>query len=102
MIEAGINDAAAKSSARQKQISGVEGCDMKITAASLPRAQVLPRTGLTTRAPDFLVLMKPRVMFLAVFTAFAGSDVAAGLPRPHYSVRCDDGLATGAEAPRAY
>lgn len=49
---------------------------MKITAASLPRAQVLPRTGLTTRAPDFLVLMKPRVMLLAVFTAFAGLMIA--------------------------
>jgi protoheme IX farnesyltransferase len=50
--------------------------DMKSTAASLPRPQVLPRTGLTTRVPEFLVLMKPRVMLLAVFTAFAGLTIA--------------------------
>ena len=49
---------------------------MKITAAFLPRPQVLPRSGLTTRVPDFLALMKPRVMFLAVFTAFVGMMLA--------------------------
>src|ERR1700761_4318628 len=49
---------------------------MKITAASLPRPQVLSRSGLTTRVPDFFALMKPRVMFLAVFTAFVGMMTA--------------------------
>ena len=49
---------------------------MKITATSLPRPRVLPRSGLTTRVPDFLALMKPRVMLLAVFTAFAGLVVS--------------------------
>ena len=49
---------------------------MKITAASLPRPQVLPHFGLTTRVPDFIALMKPRVMFLAVFTAFVGMMLA--------------------------
>jgi protoheme IX farnesyltransferase len=49
---------------------------MEITAASLPCLQVLPRIGLTTRAPDFLALMKPRVMLLAVFTAFTGLMIA--------------------------
>src|SRR5882672_5331797 len=49
---------------------------MKITATSLPRPRVLPRSGLTTRVPDFLALMKPRVMLLAVFTAFAGLMIA--------------------------
>jgi len=49
---------------------------MKITATSLPRPQVLPRTGLATRVPDFLALMKPRVMLLAVFTAFVGMMTA--------------------------
>jgi protoheme IX farnesyltransferase len=37
---------------------------------------VLPRSGLTTRVPDFLALMKPRVMLLALFTAFAGLMIA--------------------------
>ena len=49
---------------------------MKITAISLPRPRVLPRSGLTTRVPDFLALMKPRVMLLAVFTAFVGLMIA--------------------------
>jgi protoheme IX farnesyltransferase len=49
---------------------------MKSTATSLPRPRVLPRSGLTTRVPDFLALMKPRVMFLAVFTAFVGMMIA--------------------------
>ena len=49
---------------------------MKITATSLSRPRVLPRSGLTTRVPDFLALMKPRVMLLAVFTAFAGLMIA--------------------------
>ena len=49
---------------------------MKITAISLPRPRVRPRSGLTTRVLDFLALMKPRVMLLAVFTAFAGLMIA--------------------------
>src|SRR6266850_7301025 len=49
---------------------------MKIAATSIPRPRVLPRSGLTTRVPDFLALMKPRVMLLAVFTAFAGLMIA--------------------------
>ena len=55
---------------------------MKITAASLARPQVLPRSGLTTRGPDFVALMKPRVMFLAVFTAFVGMMLAPVHPDP--------------------
>ena len=49
---------------------------MKITSTSLPRPRVLPRSGLTTRVPDFLALMKPRVMLLSVFTAFTGLMIA--------------------------
>ena len=49
---------------------------MRITVPSLPYPRVSRRAGLTTRAPDFLALMKPRVMLLAVFTAFAGLMVA--------------------------
>ena len=55
---------------------------MKITATSLPRPQVLPRSGSTTRVPDFVALMKPRVMFLAVFTAFVGMMLAPVHPDP--------------------
>jgi protoheme IX farnesyltransferase len=49
---------------------------MKITAVSFSRPQVLSRFGLTTRVPDFIALMTPRVMFLAVFTAFVGMMIA--------------------------
>jgi protoheme IX farnesyltransferase len=49
---------------------------MKITAISLPRPQLLSRSRLTTRVSDFFALMKPRVMLLAVFTAFVGMKIA--------------------------
>ena len=55
---------------------------MKITAVSLSRQQALSRSGSTTRMPDFFALMKPRVMFLAVFTAFVGMMIAPGHPDP--------------------
>ena len=49
---------------------------MKLNATSLARPQLLSRPRLATRAPDFLALMKPRVMFLAVFTAYVGMTIA--------------------------
>ncbi|WP_082077357.1 heme o synthase [Bradyrhizobium sp. LTSPM299] len=49
---------------------------MKIIAISLPRRRVLRRSALTTRVADFVALMKPRVMLLAVFTAVVGMMVA--------------------------
>src|ERR1700761_4813131 len=49
---------------------------MKITATSPPRPQRLTGVRLATRVPDFFALMKPRVMFLAVFTAFVGMMTA--------------------------
>jgi len=49
---------------------------MKITATSFTCPRVLPRSRMTTRVPDFLALMKPRVMLLAVFTAFVGMAIA--------------------------
>src|SRR5262245_3020083 len=50
--------------------------DMKTTAIPLTRLQLPSRAGLTTRLPHFVALMKPRVMVLAVFTAFAGMMIA--------------------------
>jgi heme o synthase len=49
---------------------------MKTTVIPLARPQLPSRARLTTRVPDFLALMKPRVMFLAVFTAFVGMMIA--------------------------
>src|SRR5262245_56709140 len=42
--------------------------DMKTTAIPLTRLQLPSRSGLATRLPHFVTLMKPRVMVLAVFT----------------------------------
>ena len=49
---------------------------MKITTIPLARRQLPARSLSTTRAPDFVALMKPRVMLLAVFTALVGMAIA--------------------------
>ena len=51
---------------------------MEITAIPLARLQLPARSRFTTRLPDFLTLMKPRVMSLAVFTALVGLTIAPG------------------------
>ena len=45
---------------------------MKSTAIPFSRGQFPLRAGSMTRVPDFIALMKPRVMLLAVFTALVG------------------------------
>jgi len=47
---------------------------MEFTA--LPRFQLAAQSRPTTRVPDFVTLMKPRVMLLAVFTAVVGLAIA--------------------------
>src|SRR6201997_4540018 len=71
---------------------------MKITAISLPRPQLLSHSRLTTRVPDFLALMKPRVMFLAVFTGFVGMMLAPVRIDPVLASFAILALATGAGA----
>lgn len=51
---------------------------MKITAIPVSRLQLPSRSRLTTRVPDFVALIKPRVMSLAVFTALVGLMIAPG------------------------
>ena len=51
---------------------------MEITAITLAPLQSPSRSRVTTRLPDFIALMKPRVMFLAVFTALVGLVIAPG------------------------
>src|SRR6266571_7131273 len=51
---------------------------MKITAISVSRLQVPSPSRLAARLPDFVMLMKPRVMALAVFTALVGLVIAPG------------------------
>jgi protoheme IX farnesyltransferase len=45
---------------------------------ALPRFQLPAQSRVTTRIPDFIALMKPRVMLLAVFTALVGLMIAPG------------------------
>jgi protoheme IX farnesyltransferase len=49
---------------------------MKTTAISVSHLELPARYGLTARLPDFITLMKPRVMALAVFTALVGLVIA--------------------------
>jgi heme o synthase len=51
---------------------------MEITAGPLAQLPSPSRSRVTTRLPDFLALMKPRVMILAVFTALVGLTIAPG------------------------
>jgi Polyprenyltransferase (cytochrome oxidase assembly factor) len=47
-------------------------------SGALPRFQLPAQSRVTTRVPDFMALMKPRVMLLAVFTALVGLMIAPG------------------------
>jgi protoheme IX farnesyltransferase len=49
---------------------------MKTTAVAISRLPLPRRTLLTARLGDFIALMKPRVMLLAVFTAVVGLAIA--------------------------
>ena len=51
---------------------------MKTIAISVTRLQLPSQSRLTARVPDFVALMKPRVMALAVFTALVGLIIAPG------------------------
>jgi heme o synthase len=60
---------------------------MKSTSVSLPHPTSLAGSGLAARFGDFVALMKPRVMLLAVFTAFVGFMIAPSHPDPlHASI----------------
>jgi heme o synthase len=51
---------------------------MKTTAVPVSHLQLTARIRLGARLPDFISLMKPRVMLLAVFTALVGLIIAPG------------------------
>ena len=55
---------------------------MKTTAIPFSRFPLALRPSLAVRLPDFITLMKPRVMALAVFTAFVGLMIAPARPDP--------------------
>src|SRR5215475_6222366 len=49
---------------------------MKTAVFPLSRVWLASRSSLAARLPDFITLMKPRVMVLAVFTALVGMMIA--------------------------
>ena len=55
---------------------------MNTKAIALSQLQAASATQSTARLADFVVLMKPRVMSLAVFTALVGLMIAPGHPDP--------------------
>jgi protoheme IX farnesyltransferase len=71
---------------------------MKSTAIPLGRPQLASRSGFAARLPDFLALMKPRVMVLAVFTALVGLTIAPSRLDPLLGAVAILAIAAGAGA----
>jgi len=69
---------------------------MKTTAIPLSRVQLPARSRVTTRVPDFVALMKPRVMLLAVFTAVVGLMIAPARLDPLHGLIAILAIAAGA------
>src|SRR5208282_2050626 len=71
---------------------------MMTTAISVPRLPLTAPSRLSTRLPSFITLMKPRVMALAVFTAFVGMMVAPSRVDPLLGFVAILAIAAGAGA----
>jgi heme o synthase len=71
---------------------------MKTTATPVLQLQLPSSSRLTTRLSDFLALMKPRVMLLAVFTALVGLMTAPGKIDPVLDFIAILAIAAGAGA----
>lgn len=71
---------------------------METTAFALSRQQLPARSRFATRLPDFIALMKPRVMLLAVFTALVGLMIAPGHLDPRLGAIAILSIAAGAGA----
>jgi protoheme IX farnesyltransferase len=71
---------------------------MKTTAITVSHLELPSRYGLTARLPDFVTLMKPRVMALAVFTALVGLMIAPAHLDPLLGSVAILAIATGAGA----
>src|SRR5215469_14610112 len=71
---------------------------MNDIAIPLSRFWFASRPSLAARLPDFVALMKPRVMALAVFTAIVGLAIAPGHLDPLPAAIAILGIAVGAGA----
>src|SRR6202166_3133139 len=75
---------------------------MKITAIAASRPLFPSWLRLTSRVPDFVTLMKPRVTLLAVFTAFVALMIAPGHLDPLLGSVAIVAIAAGAGAAGAF
>src|SRR5262245_61076133 len=73
----------------------LEAFIMRTSGILLTRVQPPLRSISTARLPDFIALMKPRVMALAVFTAFVGLVIAPRHVDPIASVLAVLAIAAG-------
>src|ERR1700691_2577633 len=73
---------------------------MKTSAILIPPLPLATRPRLAARLPDFLTLMMPRVMALAVFTALVGMMIAPSRVDPLLGVVAILAIAAGAGAAR--
>ena len=71
---------------------------MEIIAIPVPRLKLSSQSRIGARLPDFITLMKPRVMVLAVFTAVVGLMVAPGRLDPLLGTTAILAIAVGAGA----
>jgi protoheme IX farnesyltransferase len=71
---------------------------VKTSAFSVSRLPLASRSRSTTRVGDFIALMKPRVMLLAVFTALVGIVIAPIHPDLLHGCAAVLGIAAGAGA----
>src|ERR1700679_3940547 len=71
---------------------------MKTSAILVSRLPLATQPHLAARLPYFVTLMKPRVMALAVFTAFVGMMVAPGHVHPLLGLVAILAIAAGAGA----
>src|SRR5271155_2930894 len=71
---------------------------MKTSAILVPRFPLATQSRLAARLPYFVALMKPRVMALAVFTAFVGMMLAPHRLDPLVGFVAILAIATGAGA----
>ena len=75
---------------------------MNSIAMSVSRLRLTSRSGWVGRLPHFISLAKPRVMALALFTAFVGLDDRTGTPGPLPGLIAILAIAAGAGAAGAF
>jgi heme O synthase-like polyprenyltransferase len=71
---------------------------MEIATIPVPRLKFSSQSRVAARLPDFITLMKPRVMVLAVFTAVVGLMIAPGRLDPLLGATAILAIAAGAGA----